>query len=144
MTVLTKDYRGYQNLMRLVTQAHMEGHYYRPRIDKELLEQHHEGLIVLSGCPTAEVPRLITEDRLEDAREAALWYKRLLGEDSFFLELQRHDHVAQLPAINEALVELGRELDIPCVVTNDCHYVHKEDSSLQGRTHLYSYQYHHQ
>ncbi len=131
MTVLTKDYRGYQNLMRLVTQAHMEGHYYRPRIDKELLEQHHEGLIVLSGCPTAEVPRLITEDRLEDAREAALWYKRLLGEDSFFLELQRHDHVAQLPAINEALVELGRELDIPCVVTNDCHYVHKEDSSLQ-------------
>ena len=131
LTVLAKDYRGYKNLMKMVTQAHMEGQYYRPRIDKELLEQHHEGLILLSGCPTAEVPRLIKENRLEDAREAALWYKRLVGADSYFLELQRHEHIAELPTINEALVKFGKELDIPCVVTNDCHYVHKEDSSLQ-------------
>ena len=131
MTVLAKNNRGYQNLMRLVTQAHLEGQYYRPRIDKELLEQYHKGLIVLSGCPTAEIPRRISENRMEDAREAALWYKGLLGEDSFFLEIQRHAHVPELPAINDALVEMGRELDIPLVVTNDCHYVHKEDSSLQ-------------
>ena len=131
MTVLARDNRGYQNLMALVTQAHLEGHYYKPRIDKELLEKHHEGLIVLSGCPTAEVPRLISERRLQDAKEAALWYKGLMGENGFFLELQRHEHVPDLPAINEALVELGRELDIPLVATNDCHYVHKEDSPLQ-------------
>ena len=131
MTVLAKNNRGYQNLMRLVTQAHLEGQYYRPRIDKELLERHHEGLIVLSGCPTAEVPRLISENRLQDAREAALWYKGLLGENGFFFELQSHSHVPQLPTINDALVEMSRELDIPLVVTNDCHYVHREDSSLQ-------------
>ena len=131
LTVLAKDNHGYQNLTALATQAHLEGHYYKPRIDKELLERHHEGLIVLSGCRTAEIPRLITENRLQDVREAALWYKGLMGDDAFFLELQRHEHVAELPMINEALIELGRDLDIPLVVTNDSHYVHKEDSSLQ-------------
>ena len=117
--------------MGLVTQAHLEGHYYRPRIDKQLLEQYHEGLIALSGCPTAEIPRLITENRLQDAKEAALWYKGLLGEDGFFLELQRHAHVNELPVINETLVEIGSDLSIPLVATNDCHYVLRDDSSLQ-------------
>ena len=131
LTVLAKDNRGYRNLMGLVTQAHLEGQYYRPRIDKELLERYHEGLIVLAGCPTAEVPRLIAQNRLDDAREAALWYKGLLGENGFFLELQRHEHVPELRAINDALVEMGRQLDIPLVVTNDCHYVHREDYKLQ-------------
>jgi DNA polymerase-3 subunit alpha len=131
MTVLSRDDTGYHNLMKLVTQAHLEGYYYKPRIDKALLEQYHEGLVVLSGCPTAEIPRLITENRLQDAREAAIWYKELLGKDGFFLELQRHEHIPELPAINQALVDLGGELDIPLVVTNDSHYVHKEDSSLQ-------------
>ena len=131
LTVLAKDDRGYHNLMRLVTQAHLEGHYYRPRLDWELLEQYHEGLIVLSGCPTAEIPKLITENRPQDAREAALRYRELLGEDGFFLELQRHAHVPELPALNQALVEMSRELDIPLVATNDCHYVYQKDSALQ-------------
>ena len=131
MTLLARDNLGYHNMLRLITQAHLEGHYYRPRIDKELLEQYHQGLIVLSGCPTAEVPRLISESRLEDARKAALWYKGLLGENGFFLELQRHANVPALPAINEGLIELGRELDIRIVATNDCHYVHKDEASLQ-------------
>ena len=131
LTILARDDLGYQNLMKLVTLAHMEGHYYKPRMDKELLERYHEGLTVLSGCPTAEIPRLITEHRMEDAREAAIWYKELLGQDGFFMEIQEHAHVPQLPAINEAVVALGRELDIPLVVTNDCHYVHKEDAALQ-------------
>ena len=131
LTVLARDNRGYKNLMQLVTLAHMEGHYYRPRLDKELLERYHEGLIVLSGCPTAEIPRLITEHRMEDARKAAIWYKELLGQDGFFMELQEHAHVPQLPAINEAVIALGKELDIPLVVTNDCHYVQKEDAALQ-------------
>ena len=131
LTVLAKDNRGYRNLMQLVTKAHLEGYYYKPRIDRELLEQYHEGLIVMSGCPTAEVPRLISGNRLEDAKEAALWYKGLFGEDGYFFEVQRHAYVPELPGINEALVTMGQELDIPLVVTNDCHYTHKEDSSLQ-------------
>ena len=131
MTVLARNNTGYHNLIKLVTQAHLEGHYYKPRVDKELLEQYHEGLIVLSGCPTAEVPRLITDGRMDDAREAALWYKALLGDGGFYLELQRHEHVPELPALNIALVELGKELDIPLVATNDCHYVHQADHSLQ-------------
>ena len=131
MTVLAKDNQGYHNLIKLITQAHLEGHYYRPRIDRQLLEEYHQGLILLSGCPTAEVPRLISENRPDDAREAALWYKGLMGDNGFFLEIQRHENVPQLPAINDALVEMGRELDIPLVVTNDCHYVHREDSPLQ-------------
>ena len=131
MTVLARNNTGYHNLIKLVTQAHLEGHYYKPRIDKDLLEQYHEGLIVLSGCPTAEIPRFISEGRMDDAREAALWYKGLLGDGGFYLELQRHEHVPELPALNEALVELGKELDIPLVATNDCHYVHQEDHSLQ-------------
>ena len=131
LTVLARDNRGYQNLIKLVTQAHLEGHYYRPRIDRELLEQYHHGLILLSGCPTAEIPRLIVENRLQDARGAADWYKELMGEQGFFLELQRHEHVPELPSINGALTELGREMGIPLVATNDSHYVHKEDAPLQ-------------
>ncbi len=131
MTALAKNNQGYKNLIKLVTSAHMEGQYYRPRIDKELFEQCHEGLIILSGCPTAEVPRCIAEGRIEDAEKAALWYKDLLGPDGFFLELQRHEHIAELPAINDALVDMSSKLDIPLVVTNDCHYVDKEDASLQ-------------
>ena len=131
LTILAKDDTGYKNLMQLVTLAHLEGYYYKPRIDKELLERYHEGLIVFSGCPTAEIPRLITDGLMEEARQAALWYKQLLGENSFFFELQHHAHVDQLPAINEALINLGQELDIPLIATNDCHYVHKEDAPLQ-------------
>ena len=131
LTVLARDNAGYHNLMRMVTKAHLEGYYYKPRIDKELLEEHGEGLVVLAGCPTAQVPRLITDGRLPDAREAALWYKEVLGENGFFLELQRHEHIPELPALNLALVDMGRELDIPLVVTNDCHYVHRQDSALQ-------------
>ena len=131
LTVLAKDNRGYKNLMRLVSRAHLEGFYYKPRIDRELLEEYHEGLIVLSGCLTAEVPRLITENRLQDARDSALWFKSLMGEDGYFLELQHHAHIPELAGVNEVLVELSQDLEIPLVVTNDCHYVHKEDSSLQ-------------
>ena len=131
LTVLAKDNLGYQNLMRLVTHAHLEGQYYRPRIDRELLEQYHEGLIILSGCPTAEVPRAISEGRLDDAREAALWYSNLLGEGCYYLELQEHAYVDELPVINEALVQFAEELGLPLVATNDCHYVDREDASIQ-------------
>ena len=130
LTVLAKDNEGYSNLIQLVTKANLEGFYYRPRIDRELLQEHHEGLVVLSGCLSAEIPRLIKERRLEEARQSVLWYKELFGEH-FFLELQRHDHVEELPYVNETLVTLGRELEIPLVATNDSHYLHQEEASLQ-------------
>ena len=131
LTVLARDNGGYQNLIRLVSQAHLEGYYYKPRIDRELLEQYHEGLIILAGCPTAEVPRLIAEDRMEDARQAAIWYRDLMDEGGYYLELQRHEHVENLDKINDGLVELACDLDIPLVVTNDGHYVNKNESYLQ-------------
>ena len=128
--VLAKDNQGYKNLMQLVTKANLEGFYYKPRIDKELLEEFQEGLVVLSGCLTAEIPRLIRDNRLDEARRVATWYKDLLG-DRFFLELQRHDYLEDLPLVNKTLADLGRELEIPLVVTNDCHYVYQHEASLQ-------------
>ena len=130
LVLLARNNTGYRNLMQLVTKAHLEGFHYRPRIDKELLEQCHEGLVCFSGCPSAEVPRLVTDGSLAEAHRVALWYKELFG-DGYFLELQRHQDVPQLLEINQELVAMGRELDIPLVVTNDAHYVRQSDSTYQ-------------
>ncbi len=130
LVLLARDDVGYQNLMRLVTQAHVEGFHYRPRIDSVLLEECHQGLVALSGCPSAEVPRLLVDGNVEEATRAASWYKDLFGE-AYFLELQRHEHVPQLPELNQGLVALGQDLNIPLVVTNDAHYVRQSDSPLQ-------------
>ncbi len=130
LVMLAKDNTGYRNLMQLVTKAHVEGFHYRPRIDRELIEQYREGLIVLSGCPSAEVPRHLADGDFEEAKRAASWYRDLFG-DGYFLELQRHEHIPQLTEINQGLVQLSKELDLPLVVTNDAHYVHQADSPLQ-------------
>ncbi len=130
LVMLARDNTGYRNLMQLVTRAHVEGFHYRPRIDRELIEQYHEGLIVLSGCPSAEVPRLIADGDFEEAKRVAGWYRDLFGE-GYFLELQRHEHIPQLSEINQGLVQMSKEMDLPLVVTNDAHYVHQADSPLQ-------------
>ena len=130
LVLLARDNAGYRNLMQLVTKAHVDGFHYRPRIDKELLEQYAGGLAVLSACPSAEVPRLIADGNMAEAARAAGWYKELFG-DGYFLEIQRHEHVPQLPEINDGLVSLSHDLDIPMVVTNDAHYVNQADSGLQ-------------
>ena len=130
MTVLAQDARGYQNLIKLVTKSHVEGFYYRPRIDRELLEQYHEGLVILSGCPSGEVPKLITQGRTDDAVAAASWYRELFG-DRYFLELMNHGDVPELPQINAGLLGLRDRLDIPVVATNDSHYVFEQDAPLQ-------------
>ena len=129
MTVLVKDLTGYRNLVKLVTAAHLEGFYYKPRVDRELLRQRHEGLIVLSGCPSGEVPQLISQGRMEDAKAAATWYRETFGD--YYLELMEHGGVDELPAINQGLMELHRELGVPVVATNDAHYVRQEEASLQ-------------
>ena len=130
LVLLARDNTGYRNLMQLVTLAHTEGFYYKPRIDREILEQYRGGLIALSGCPSAEVPELIADGNFDEAKRVANWYRDLFG-DGYFLELQRHEHVPQLSEINDGLVRMSREMDLPLVVTNDAHYVHQADSPLQ-------------
>ena len=130
MTVLSQDERGYDNLVKLVSKANLEGFYYKPRIDREILERHSDGLIVLSGCPSGEVPRAIMQGDMDKARDAAAWYRELL-DGRYYLELMSHGDVPELPQINQGLMELHRQLDIPVVATNDSHYTHKEDAPLQ-------------
>ena len=130
LVVIAKNNTGYRNLLQLVTRSHLEGFHYRPRIDKELLHQHREGLICLSGCASAEVPILLADGNYDAARQQVGWYRELFGEN-YFLELQHHEHVPQLPRINEGLVRLNRETGIPLLVTNDAHYVRQSDYQYQ-------------
>ncbi len=129
LTLLAKNDTGYHNLIKLVTKANLEGFYYKPRIDRELMEEHHDGLIALSGCPSGEVPRRIIEGRMDEARERALWFKEVFGD--YYLELQYHEHIPELEPLNSGLIAMSRELDIPLVLTNDCHYVAQEDAPIQ-------------
>src|SRR3972149_1730039 len=112
----------------MVTKAHLEGHYYKPRMDKELLEEHHQGLIALSGCATSEVSRYLLDDRFPEAAKAARFYKELFGE--FYIEIQEH-RIPEHEALNRRLVRLARETGLPLVATNDVHYVRREDAPLQ-------------
>lgn len=127
LTVLAKSRQGYDNLIQLITKAHLEGFYYKPRIDKELLTEYRDGLIVLSGCAQGELARLILERRFEDAKTQALWYKKTFRD--YYLEIQRHP-IPELEQINQGLLSLSAELDIPIVATNDVHYVNREDASI--------------
>ena len=125
ITLLAKNETGYRNITQLNSRAHLEGFYYKPRVDRELLTQYHEGVIALSGCLQGEVPRLLLEGRADEARAAAMWYKETFGD--FYFEIQRHP-LPDLEKVNPQLIALGRELDIPLVATNDVHYTLKEDS----------------
>ena len=129
LTVLAKDNTGYSNLLQLVTKANLEGFYYKPRVDKDLLAQYRQGLVILSGCPNAEIPRLILEGRLEEAKATAHWYRETF--EDFYLEIQRHGNLPELETINSALLELHQETGIPLVATNDSHYVDQKDAPLQ-------------
>ncbi|HXF69912.1 MAG TPA: DNA polymerase III subunit alpha [Thermoflexus sp.] len=130
LTLLAMDEVGWRNLIRLATIAQLEGFYYKPRIDKALLERHADGLIVLSGCPSAEIPRLLAQGRLEEAEAVAAWFaERFPGR--FFLELQSHPGVPELDDINRGLATLSRRMNLPLVATNDVHYVRPEDAGLQ-------------
>ena len=128
LTLLSKNETGYRNLIQLVTKANMDGFYYKPRMDRALFEEHHEGLIVLSGCPTAEVPRAILDGRMDDAYAAARWYREVFQD--YYLEIQRHD-LDMLTPINEGLVRISRDLEIPLVATNDVHYIHRDEATIQ-------------
>jgi DNA polymerase-3 subunit alpha len=124
LVLLAKNEQGYRNLMKLTTLAHLEGYYYRPRIDWELLERYHEGLIALSGCLVGVVNAHLLEGDYERAYRTAAQYRELFGED-FYLELQWHNLPAD-EAVRTFVPRIARELRIPMVVTNDCHYIRKE------------------
>ena len=129
LLLLARNEEGYRNLLQLSSRSHLEGFYYKPRVDRELLREYGKGLIALSGCPTAEVPRLLLEGRVREAEETALWYRDTF--DHFFLELQRHENLPDLIGLNKALLELARETGLPLVATNDSHYTHREDAPYQ-------------
>ena len=125
LTLLAKDRQGYHNLLQLVTKAHTEGFYYKPRVDRELLFEYREGLIALSGCANGEIVRLITENRMADAEAAALWYRDVFPD--YHIELQRFP-IPELEQANPELIALSRKLNIPLVATFDVHYVDKADA----------------
>ncbi|MBW1993115.1 MAG: DNA polymerase III subunit alpha, partial [Deltaproteobacteria bacterium] len=124
--LLAENQEGYRNLCKLVSVAHLDGFYYKPRIDRELLKAHHKGLIGLTACLHGEIPVLIQENRLDEAVEAATFYRDLFGENNFFLEVQQNG-LPEQQNVNEFLFELSQKLSIPAVATNDCHYLDKDD-----------------
>lgn len=127
LILLARDSAGYRNLSTLVTKAYLEGFYYKPRIDKDLLEQYSGGLIGLSACLKGEVPYFLQYGQLDRAREAALQYKHILGPENFFFEIQSNG-LPEQEDVNKKLIELSEELHIPVVATNDCHYLRKDDA----------------
>jgi len=128
--LLAENQTGYQNLLKIASAAQLDGFYYYPRIDHEFLAQHAEGLICTSGCMSAEVPRLISQGRTDEAKKQLDWYYEVFGKENFFLELQSHD-IPELDNINKMLVDLGRRYDAQFLATNDVHYINKEDARLQ-------------
>ncbi len=130
LVLLAENQTGYQNLIKMVSAAWTEGFYTKPRVDKELIEKYHEGIICLSACLAGEIPQAILKGDYEKAKETALWYQNVFGKDNYFLEIQDHG-IADQKASNPHIIKLARELDIPLVVTNDAHYITKEDAEIQ-------------
>jgi len=131
LVLLAKNEQGYQNLVKLITKAHLEGFYYRPRIDEELLAKHSEGLIGLSACIQGKIPRLIIANEIKKAEELALKYQEIFGKGNFYLELQRHAHIPEQEKVNQALIAIAKKTGIPLVATNDSHYLKPEDAEAQ-------------
>ncbi len=127
ITLLAKNYEGYKNLMQLNTKAHLEGFYYKPRIDKELLKEYHEGIIALSGCLTGELAKLILENRTDEAEEKLKEYLEIFHED-FYLELPYHPQIPESAKVKKVLIELGKKFSVPVVATYDTHYLNPDDA----------------
>lgn len=131
LVLLAKNQVGYKNLIKLVSLSHLEGFYYKPRIDWEILEQHTEGLIGLSACLAGEIPRLITAGKKEEARKKALQYKAAFAPGDFYLEIQDHPELEGQKIVNKELIKISKETGLPLVATNDVHYFKKEDDEAQ-------------
>jgi len=141
LILLAKNYQGYKNLLKIVSQAWTDGYYYRPRTDHSQLEKYHEGIIACSACLGGEIPQAIMKDKLDQAEESIKWFKNLFGDD-FYMELQRHkptvpnaaqDTYPKQVEVNKHLVELSRKLDVKLICTNDVHFVEEADSEAHHR-----------
>ena len=131
LILLAKNNQGYKNLLKLTSIAHLEGYYYKPRIDWEILQQYREGLIGCTACIGGEIPTLIRSGNLEQARVRAKEYNELFGQGSFYFELQHHPDLEGQKLVNDELIKMSRELNIPLVATNDSHYLRRTDDEAQ-------------
>ena len=127
LVLLAENNQGYANLMKIVSKGFVEGYYYRPRVDKALLTEYHEGIIALSACLAGEVQRYIVKGLYDEAKKKALEYREIFGEDNYFLELQDHG-IPDQTLVNQQLMKMSRETGIPLVATNDIHYTYAEDA----------------
>lgn len=130
LILLCENNTGYQNLIKMLSDAWTQGFYGKPRVDHELLEQYHEGLICLSACLAGEIPRALVRGDYDGARETALWYERVFGHGNYYLEMQDHA-IPDQAVVNEGLIRLSRDTGIPLVVTNDTHYIDRQDAQIQ-------------
>lgn len=131
LVLLAENEIGYRNLMKIVTQAHLEGYYYKPRADWELLQKYHEGIICLSACLQGQVASLLRNNQDGEAEKIARQYSELFGPDHYYLELQKHPKIPECDIVNEKLVKLAHKLGLPIVATNDVHYVNADDAEAQ-------------
>ena len=129
LVLLAENNEGYRNLCKLVSTAFLEGFYYKPRVDKELLRQHSAGIIALSACIAGEIPEAILSDDLEKAKELIIEYRDIFGKDNFFLEMQDHG-MEEERKVNKSIAALAKELAVPLVVTNDIHYIDRDDADM--------------
>jgi len=131
LVLLAKNAEGYRNLMKIVTIAHLEGFYYKPRIDYETLVAHHEHLICLSACMQGQLSQLLLRDEDKEAETIAQKYADLFGPDHYYIEIQRHENIPNTEEVNKKLIKLAKKLSLPIVATNDIHYVNKDDAEAQ-------------
>jgi len=128
LVLLAQNEIGYKNLIKIVTAAHLEGFYYKPRIDWELLKTYHEGIICLSACLRGQLSQLLLRNEEKQAETLARQYSDLFGSNHYYIELQRHPAIPEFDQVNEKLVKLAKKLSIPIVATNDIHYIHPQDA----------------
>ncbi|MBI2063224.1 MAG: DNA polymerase III subunit alpha [Candidatus Yanofskybacteria bacterium] len=131
LVLLAENNAGYQNLIKLVTAAHLEGFYYKPRVDKNLLRRYSEGLIALSACLGGEVSRALLSNQYDKAKKTAQEYEEIFGRGNFFIEVQQHPNLEEQGLVSKKLIELARETGIPLVATQDSHYLRSEDARAQ-------------
>src|SRR3989344_8269078 len=131
MVVLVKNEEGYKNLVQILTAAHLEGFYYKPRIDEKFLKDHSQGLIGLSACLAGKISKLLLANKFDEARKTALRYEEIFGKGNFYLELQRHPNIKEQETVTQRLITLSKETGVPLVATADSHYLRPEDAQAQ-------------
>jgi DNA polymerase-3 subunit alpha len=131
LILLVRNEQGYKNLVKIVTEAHLKGFYYKPRVDLELLEKYSEGLIGMSACLQGRISHLLLSNKKEEAEEMALRYQKMFGKGNYYLEIQNHPGIPEQARVNKMMIELSKKTGIPLVATNDSHYVNKDDAEAQ-------------